>query len=210
MSFWDVDATDVFQVSDGEAMKGTSSNLSHSWKDSNAWCTSCATGFYALRPAASDRSTCVECLGDCGRLMESQCPSGSSLVACVECDASRANASFSGGLDCATDCVNELEGACTPCDVHDSESCPAGSVYMPCGAFKDSGCVPCTNASKPRNDANSSSPSGASRLPGRAGPAPAVTGSAYPDTRRGATLVVGVVWGCYAARVQSIWDLFTV
>ena len=175
-------------------------------EDSDAWCTSCDTGFYAPDPTSS---TCVACVGDCGGLKESQCPTDSSLVACSECDAPRANASFSGGLDCATECLAgfyELEGACTPCDVFDSESCPAGSVYVPCSAYKDSGCVPCTNASKPLNYAEwGFSPA----WPG--GPSAGCDWkciSGYEALSK--PLAGGVVWECFAAQAWSVWELFTV
>lgn len=117
----------------------------------DAWCTSCDMAFYAPDPTIA---FCETCVSDCGGRKEARCPTDPTLVSCSACDAPRPNSKFNGGLDCATECLDgfyELDGECAPCDAYDAESCPAGNLYVACGAYSNSGCVPCVNSTKPLN-----------------------------------------------------------
>lgn len=170
-------------------------------------CQACPAGSYAPDPSVAN---CAPCVSGCDGLKEEACPTDPSLLVCSECAPPRAN-SIQQGLDCATACLDgfyELDYLCSPCTQFNATTCPAGSLYIPCTSYADSGCVACTNDTMPLNFAEwAYTPS----YPD--GPNIGCTwGCVDGYTSTYAPMPAGVAqrWECVLTGAWSVWDLFTV
>jgi hypothetical protein len=113
-------------------------------------CQPCSSGYYATDAATGQ--SCEPCADACHGLSEAACPTDGTKLVCSECPPVRENAVFSGGDNCASDCLPgfyERDGECIECGLFNSTSCPAGSIVVACGLYYDASCVTCENETKP-------------------------------------------------------------
>ena len=113
-------------------------------------CTDCRAGQYATDPTAG--GSCKDCAAACGGRLQTPCPTDPSLYVCKDCPQIRANARYNGLDNCATSCLDgyyESDLECVRCTEFNATGCPAGNYLAQCGAYYDSECLPCANATKP-------------------------------------------------------------
>ena len=182
-------------------------------------CLTCPAGQYSPDPTMN---ACTDCKDDCAGQYETVCPTNASRLICSSCPDPRPYSRFNGNRNCTTDGLPgyyELEGVCTICTLFDALSCPKGWVLLPCTAYSDAVCMPCTsdngddtcaqciNTTKPLNYANwtytPATPNGPNSICTwgcsdgyRAQPIPLPPG-------------LGPLWECVQASAWSWYDIFT-
>jgi Tyrosine-protein kinase ephrin type A/B receptor-like len=170
-------------------------------------CQDCPKGQYSQDPTTA---ACVDCVSECGGLLETPCPTDNSLVLCSQCPTPRDHSYPNGKRNCTTECLDgyyELEGMCTSCSQFDRISCPAGWIHVQCGKFYDASCVPCANSTMPLNWAVWTY----SPLVQDGPNAMCTWGCAEGYTPQPILLPEGLgpVWECVQVGAWSVWDLFT-
>ena len=117
---------------------------------SMASCADCPSGQYATD--ATTELSCTACASTCNGLLQTPCPTDTSLYICKTCPPPRNFSDFNGVDNCATSCWDgyyELDGECVECTQYNSTSCPAGNYLIECSPYADSSCAPCVNATMP-------------------------------------------------------------
>ena len=170
-------------------------------------CAECPNGQYAPDPTTK---ACTDCRSECGGLLQTPCPTNSSLFICRECPPKRSNADLNGNDNCATSCWQgyyEMDLACVPCTGFNATTCPAGNFLEQCGAYNDANCAPCINASMPLYNAV-----WVSGNPDPQGPSLSCAWQCAEGYKPKVIAWAGTpyaVWSCEQARAWSVLDMFS-